>query len=56
MRNLIVVCGPAGCGKSTIGEYLAEEKECLFLEVDDVSLHTYSIVSGLGQVYLESFI
>ncbi|KAF8851280.1 carbohydrate kinase [Acephala macrosclerotiorum] len=35
IRNLVVVCGPAGCGKSTIGEYLAKEKGWLFLEGDD---------------------
>ncbi|CZR50358.1 uncharacterized protein PAC_00230 [Phialocephala subalpina] len=35
MRNLVVLCDPAGCGKSTVGEYLAQEKGCLFLEGDD---------------------
>ena len=35
-----IVTGPAGCGKSTVAEYLAKELEIPFIEGDDV--RTYS--------------
>jgi len=31
---IIIVGGPAGCGKSTVGDLLAEKIECSFLEGD----------------------
>jgi shikimate kinase len=37
-NHIFVLCGPAGTGKTTIGEYLAAVKGWTFLEEDNVCL------------------
>ena len=36
-RHMWIVTGPAGCGKSTVAAYLAQELGVPFIEGDDVS-------------------
>ena len=36
-RHMWIITGPAGCGKSTVAEYLAKELSIPFIEGDDVS-------------------
>jgi len=36
-RHIWIVAGTAGCGKSTVGEYLAKEMILPYIEGDDVS-------------------
>ena len=35
-RHMWVITGPAGCGKSSIARYLAEELSLPYIEGDDV--------------------
>lgn len=35
--QLIALGGPAGCGKSTLGEFVAEELDALHIDFDDVT-------------------
>jgi len=35
-HHILIVTGPAGCGKSTIAKYLAERYEFDYIEGDDV--------------------
>lgn len=37
LQHIWVVTGPAGCGKSTVGNVLRNELDVPFLEGDDVS-------------------
>lgn len=36
-RHVWIITGPAGCGKSTIAQYLAKELSLPYIEGDDVS-------------------
>ena len=36
-RHMWIITGPAGCGKSSIAQYLASELSIPFIEGDDVS-------------------
>jgi gluconokinase len=36
-KHLFIVTGPAGCGKTTVAEFLAERSGLPYLEGDDVS-------------------
>ena len=36
-RHMWIITGPAGCGKSTIAQYLAKELSIPYIEGDDVS-------------------
>jgi gluconokinase len=36
-KHLFIVTGPAGCGKTTVAEYLADWSGLPYLEGDDVS-------------------
>ncbi len=38
-HHILIVTGPAGCGKSTVAKYLAERYRFEYIEGDDVS-HT----------------
>ena len=38
-RHMWIVTGPAGCGKSTIAQYLARELRIPYIEGDDVSMN-----------------
>lgn len=42
MQHIWVVTGPAGCGKSTVGNVLRTELGVPFLEGDDVSTSLYT--------------
>jgi len=42
--HIWMVIGPAGCGKSTIGKYVADTLDLPFLEGDEVSLSIPSVV------------
>lgn len=42
MQHIWVVTGPAGCGKSTVGNVLRTELGVPFLEGDDVSIPLYT--------------
>lgn len=35
-RHIWIITGPAGCGKSTIGRYLAEQLSFPYIEGDEV--------------------
>lgn len=35
-RHMWIITGPAGCGKSTVAQYLAQELSIPFIEGDDV--------------------
>lgn len=37
-RHMWIITGPAGCGKSSVAEYLAKELSLPYIEGDDVSL------------------
>jgi gluconokinase len=37
-RHLFIVTGPAGCGKSTVAQYLAKSQDFPYIEGDEVSL------------------
>ena len=43
-RHMWIITGPAGCGKSSIAEYLAKELSLPYIEGDDVSISTTLIV------------
>lgn len=45
MQHIWVVTGPAGCGKSTVGNILRTELGVPFLEGDDVSIPIHHITS-----------
>lgn len=36
-RHMWIITGPAGCGKSTIAQYIASELSLPYIEGDDVS-------------------
>lgn len=36
-RHMWIITGPAGCGKSTVAQYLAKELSIPYVEGDDVS-------------------
>ena len=36
-RHMWIITGPAGCGKSTVAQYLASELRIPYIEGDDVS-------------------
>ena len=36
-RHMWIITGPAGCGKSTIAQYIARELSIPYIEGDDVS-------------------
>ena len=38
-RHMWIITGPAGCGKSTIAQYLARELRIPYIEGDDVSAY-----------------
>ena len=40
-RHMWIITGPAGCGKSTIAQYLAKELSIPYIEGDDVSRLTW---------------
>ena len=40
-RHMWIVTGPAGCGKSTVAEYLSQQLSIPYLEGDDVSTFPY---------------
>ena len=37
-RHMWIITGPAGCGKSTIAQFLAKELSIPYIEGDDVSV------------------
>ena len=39
-RHMWIITGPAGCGKSTVAQYLANELSLPYIEGDDVSWAT----------------
>ena len=39
-RHMWIITGPAGCGKSTVAQYLAKELAIPYVEGDDVSEST----------------
>lgn len=46
-RHMWIITGPAGCGKSTIAQYLAKELSIPYIEGDDVCgtpLYTYGLL------------
>jgi len=46
-QNIIFVMGVSGCGKSTVGQLLAEELSMLFIDADDH--HLPSSIEKMGQ-------
>ena len=42
-RHMWIVTGPAGCGKSTIAQYLARELKIPYIEGDDVSMTLFRL-------------
>lgn len=46
-RHMWIITGPAGCGKSTVAQYLSKELAIPFIEGDDVS-HNHSFDSSPG--------
>ena len=41
-RHMWIITGPAGCGKSSVAQYLARELKIPYIEGDDVSLKVSS--------------
>lgn len=37
IRHMWIITGPAGCGKSTVAQYVAKELSIPYIEGDDVS-------------------
>jgi adenylylsulfate kinase-like enzyme len=50
-RHLWIVTGPAGCGKSTIAEYLSETLHLPYIEGDEVSLTMFFGVLETLQIF-----
>ena len=52
-RHIWIITGPAGCGKSTVAQYLAKELSLPYIEGDDVrgsgKPKSLAIISGLTQ-------
>lgn len=47
-HHMWIITGPAGCGKSTIAQYLAKELSLPYIEGDDVGTHdVVDIVNGI---------
>lgn len=46
-RHMWIITGPAGCGKSTIAQYLAKELSIPYIEGDDVSGSRVSMAAVL---------
>ena len=42
-RHMWIITGPAGCGKSTVAQYVAKELSIPYIEGDDVSGATQTI-------------
>lgn len=40
-RHMWIITGPAGCGKSTVAQYVAKELSIPYIEGDDVSSLTH---------------
>lgn len=40
-RHMWIITGPAGCGKSTVAQYVAKELSIPYIEGDDVSGPTH---------------
>ena len=45
-RHMWIITGPAGCGKSTVAQYLASELKIPYLEGDDVRSLLSPLVPG----------
>lgn len=50
-RHMWIITGPAGCGKSTVAQYLAKELSLPYIEGDDVCIsavqpHVRSLTDG----------
>ena len=48
-RHMWIITGPAGCGKSTVANYLSKELSIPYIEGDDVSVHC-SLDNALGHL------
>lgn len=46
-RHMWIITGPAGCGKSTVAQYLAKELSIPYIEGDDVSATRVSMPAVL---------
>lgn len=42
-RHLFIVTGPAGCGKSSVAQYLAKTQDFQYIEGDEVMLSIQKI-------------
>lgn len=48
-RHMWIITGPAGCGKSTVAQYLAKELSLPYIEGDDVCIPSGAgIVNGIA--------
>jgi gluconokinase len=44
-HHILIVTGPAGCGKSTVAKYLSDRYGFNYIEGDEVSIHFPSACS-----------
>lgn len=42
-RHIWIITGPAGCGKTTVAQYLAKELSLPYIEGDDVSSSAHHV-------------
>ena len=47
-RHMWIITGPAGCGKSTVAQYLAKELSLPYIEGDDVGLLPVQLTTPNG--------
>ncbi len=49
---LIILCGPPGCGKSTVGKKLSEKLETPFIDTDEMVEKRFGGKLTCGEIYL----
>ncbi len=54
-KGCIVLIGMSGCGKSTLGKMLAQKRNCVFIDTDELIVKKYGPIEELFQLGEDHF-